>query len=341
MSRARILVVDDSAFARKVLREVLQRAPDLEVVGTAHDGLDALAKIEALDPDVITLDLMMPHLNGVETLRALSGRIRPRAVVVCSAGADSDLAMSALAAGAVDIVEKPTSLATDRLYDLSHELLFKVRSAAAARGSAPVASAEVLTPPPARAYRGAFDLLAIGASTGGPHAVGRILRALPSDFPIPVAVVIHLPSGFTESYAQRLNDECAVQVHEASSGIPLQPGTVLIAPGGRHLTVQRQAGSLFAFTGTEPRSLHCPSVDQLFTSAASAAAERVLGVVLTGMGDDGLRGSQALHEAGACVLAESEETCVVYGMPRVVWEAKLAAAQHPLHGMAAAILERV
>ncbi|MDQ2643469.1 MAG: chemotaxis-specific protein-glutamate methyltransferase CheB [Myxococcota bacterium] len=341
----RVLVVDDSAFARKVMRDVLQAAPGIEVVGTARDGLDALAKIQELDPDVMTLDLVMPHLDGLDTLRALSGRERPRVVVVCMAEADSDLALSALEAGALDIVHKPTALATERLYDLSKELVFKVEAAAAARSSGrparPVSAAAGSSAGVAPIGSPARDLVAIGGSTGGPSAITRLLKALPGDFPVPIAVVVHLPAGFTASFAERLDQECALRVVEATEGVRLTPGKAVIARGDAHLLVQRDARGLYGSLSIEPSSLHRPSVDQLFASAAAAAGERVLAVVLTGMGDDGFEGGQALHRAGASILVESEESCVVYGMPRVVQEAGLASGQFPIDEMAFQISVRV
>lgn len=339
MKATRVLIVDDSAFARKVLRDVLQGVPDIDVVGVARDGLDALTKIDELDPDVVTLDLVMPHLDGLETLRVLAARPRPRVVVVCMASADSEQALAALEAGAVDIVSKPTALATDRLYDLSQELIFKVRAAADARVT-PIFPAPAAPTTPSGSYRGAHDLLVVGASTGGPQAVTRLLKGIPADFPAPIAVVVHLPAGFTQSFAERLDNECAIKVVEASEGVRLTPGVAVIAHGGWHLRVMRDDAGLYGSISLQPPSLHRPSVDQLFTSAASAAPGRTLGVVLTGMGDDGLVGSRKLAEGGSVLLVETEASCVVYGMPRVVYEAGLAAAQHPIQDMAGAVVRR-
>lgn len=341
MKATRVLIVDDSAFARKVLRDVLQATPGIEVVGVARDGLDALAKIEELDPDVVTLDLVMPHLDGLGTLRTLGLRPRPRVVVVCMADSDSEQALAALEAGAVDVVHKPTALATERLYDLSKELIFKVQAAAEAR---PTPMLGTPPTPPTRAsthYRGTRDLLVIGASTGGPQAITRVLKSIPADFPVPIAVVVHLPAGFTRSFAERLDNECALHVVEASEGVRLPPGVAVIARGGLHLRVERDNAGLYASIGVRPFSLHRPSVDQLFSSAAVAAPGRVLGVVLTGMGDDGLVGCRQLAETGAELLVETETSCVVYGMPRVVYEAGLASAQYRIEDMAAAIIARV
>jgi two-component system, chemotaxis family, protein-glutamate methylesterase/glutaminase len=340
MSATRVLIVDDSAFARKVLRDVLQAVPGIEVVGTARDGLDALSKIEELDPDVVTLDLVMPHLDGLDTLRALGARPRPRVVVVCMAEADSEQALAALEAGAVDIVHKPTALATDRLYDLSKELVFKVQAAAEARPTPMGSAPSIQSTSPAGQYRRTRDLLAIGASTGGPQAITRLLKAIPADFPVPIAVVVHLPAGFTHSFAERLDNECAIHVVEASEGVRLTNGVAVIARGGLHLQVQRDAAGLYGSLSAQPSSLHRPSVDQLFSSAAAAAPGRVLGVVLTGMGDDGLVGSRKLAESGSELLVESEASCVVYGMPRVVYEAGLASAQFRIEDMAAAVVDR-
>lgn len=341
MKSTRVLIVDDSAFARKVLRDVLQAEPGVEVVGIARDGLDALTKIEELDPDVVTLDLVMPHLNGLDTLRALGARSRPRVIVVCMADSDSEQALEALEAGAVDVVHKPTALATDRLYDLAKELVFKVHAAAEAR------TTPVLVAPPAQVLRVAAqrsarrDLLVIGASTGGPQAITRLLRSLPAEFPIPIAVVVHLPAGFTQSFAERLDSECALAVVEASEGVRLTAGIAVIARGGLHLQVRRDEAGLYGSIDASPATLHRPSVDQLFSSAAVAAPGRVLAVVLTGMGDDGLVGSRRLAETGAEILVETEASCVIYGMPRVVHEAGLASAQFRIDDMAAAILQRL
>lgn len=341
MSRIRVLIVDDSAFARKVLRTVLEGAPDLEVVGTARDGLEALSKIQELSPDVVTLDLVMPNLDGLEVLRALPAQGAPRVLLVSMADATSDLALAALEAGAVDLVQKPTPHATERLYELGAELLFKVRAAAKSIPVPLKPLTAAAAPADARIYRGGFELLLIGASTGGPQAVARVLQGLPADFPAPVAVVLHLPAGFTQSFAQRVDAECALKVSEAAEGDRLGPGRVLIAPGGFHLKLLRDAQGFHAHLDREPRSLHRPSVDQLFASGATVAPGKVLAVVLTGMGDDGVIGGRALHESNSRILVEAESTCVVYGMPRSVKEAQLASSEHPIGDMAAAILARI
>ena len=335
----RVLIVDDSAFARKVLREALSGSPALEVVGIARDGLEALEKIAELKPDVVTLDLVMPNLDGLGVLRALTPGQGPRVVIVSISDSHSALGVEALQIGAVDLVPKPTALATDRLYDLSAELVAKVIAA----GSSVNRSFEPAPPPrPANLRAGTTRLVVIGTSTGGPQALTRLLTALPADMPVPVAVVLHIPPGYTETLARRLNDACAVTVFEAAEGSLLLPGTVAIARAGIHLRVRLEADAITARLDFQPRTAaFCPSVNELFESAAAALGPGVLGVVLTGMGDDGLEGARAIHRAKGRTLTEAESSCVVYGMPRVVVEEQLSVGQAPIEGMADAILRHL
>jgi two-component system chemotaxis response regulator CheB len=346
----RVLVVDDSAFARKVLRDVLAASPRIEVVGIARDGLEALEKIAALKPDVVTLDLLMPNLDGLGVLRALPAEGAPRVVVVSMSDVASDVALEALALGAVDLVHKPTALATDRLYELQGELLEKVLAAAEARPAvAVVPTANAVEPahastvaPLARAAASRARVLVVGTSTGGPQALTRLLRALPADFPIPIAVVVHIPVEYTRSLAERLDDVCRVRVAEASEHAPLRPGLAFVARGGLHLSLRPQGGEVLCHLDTTPLDAqHRPSVDVLFESAANAYGAGTLGVVLTGMGDDGLRGARRIREAGGQVLTESESSCVVYGMPRVVFESGLSDGRAPIDGLAALVLASI
>ena len=336
----RVLVVDDSAFARKVMREVLTRA-GMTVVGIAHDGIEALEKILELKPDVVTLDLVMPNLDGLGVLAALPSVDPPRVVVVSMAGEDSAMGIAALQAGAVGIVQKPTALALERLYELSSDLVAAVTIAAAAkvpRLAPSPASAELATP---RAP-GQRSILVIGASTGGPQALTRLIKALPANLPVPVALVLHLPPGYTEPFAERLDHDSAVEVLEASSGLELQPGRVVVARGGIHLKLRRADGVVRCVLDPGPMdSPHRPSVDVLFESATQVYGSGVLAVVLTGMGDDGTRGARIIKAAGGQILTEAERSCVVYGMPRCVDEAGLSAASVDLGGMAAEILRRL
>ncbi len=341
--RIRVVVADDSAFARKVIREVLSADPDIEVVGIARDGLDALEKISELAPDVLTLDLLMPSLDGLGVLRALEGKTQPRVIVVSTAEEDGDLAIQALQAGAVDLVHKPTSLATERLYELSSELVAKVKIAARARsgvepmradGGARSAQARELWPGGAR--EGARPrVLVIGASTGGPQALTQLLTALPANLPVPVAIVLHMPVGYTAALAARLDGVSALRVVEASDGLLLGPGLAIVGRAGFHLRLDPDADGVRARLATLPLGTpHRPAVDVLFASAAASYGAQALGLVLTGMGEDGLEGARALVAAGGRVMTEAESSCVVYGMPRAVAEAGLSALSLPLGDIA-------
>lgn len=339
-SPPRVLVVDDSAFARKVLRQVLSSAGGLEVVGTARDGLDALEKVAELAPDVLTLDLVMPGLDGLGVLRALASMPgAPRVVVVSSADEESELAVAALQAGAVELVRKPTALATDRLYALGAELVEKVRTAARAALRPPSESSPVARSP-VGALAPSRRLVVVGTSTGGPQALTQLLAALPPDFPAPLVLALHIPPGYTLAVARRLDSRCPLEVVEAEEGMEVRPGRVVLARAGHHLKVERYGAVGVARLDLHPlRTPHHPSVDVLFESAARAWGADTVGVVLTGMGDDGLAGARAIRAAGGTVLTEAESSCVVYGMPRAVDEAGLATATAPLEGLVA-LLER-
>ncbi|HEY3821117.1 MAG TPA: chemotaxis-specific protein-glutamate methyltransferase CheB [Polyangiaceae bacterium] len=331
--RTRVLVVDDSAFARKVVRQILSSDRDLEVIGTARDGLDALEKIGELKPDVVTLDLRMPNLDGLGVLRALQGRPGPRCIVVSTSDDQSDLAIRALQAGAVDLVHKPTALATDQLYELSTELVEKVKVASRARQPEPEAT--VRTPKdglrsPSSPGSG-IALVVLGASTGGPQAVTRLLGELPADFPVPLAIVVHIPVGYTTALSERLDASSAVDVVEAYDGAFLRPGLVVVARAGMHLKLVGAPGDARVRLDVAPLdTAHRPAVDVLFRSAAETHGPRVLGVVLTGMGADGLEGARAIRERGGRIVTEAESSCVVYGMPRAVDEAGLSDHSVPL-----------
>ena len=330
MKPIRVLIVDDSAFARKVLREALSARPEFEVVGIARDGLEALERIAELKPDVVTLDLVMPNLDGLGVLRELTPD-GPRVVVVSMADENSELGVAALQAGAVELVHKPTSLATDRLYELSDELVRKVRSASLTTPKRVLAAGEKITLPTRAITK---RLLLMGASTGGPQALTQLLRRLPASFPVPIAIVLHMPVGYTAAFAKRLDEDCALTVAEAEEGLALVPGLVVIARAGTHLKLHRQDERISCRLDAHPvGSLHRPSVDVLFGSVATELAADVLAVVLTGMGDDGLIGSRALHANGGTILTESAASCVVDGMPRSVREAGLSTAEASIAAM--------
>lgn len=315
MARYRVLVVDDSAFARKVVREILERSGQFEVVGIARDGLEALEAIAELAPDVVTLDLMMPELDGMGVLEALPDGAPP-VVLVTVSGSDTRLGAAALLEGAVDIVEKPSALAIDRLYDMGDELVAKVRAAASARSHEPQPQ---VMPSPAPARVTPFRLIAIGASTGGPRAINTVLAGLPASLPVPVVVALHIPDGYTTALAERIADSARVRVTEGRDGMQLEPGTAVIAPGGFWSEVVKWKDRLQLAVSRAPtaHSSFAPSIDRLFQTAADAAAP-VLGVVLTGMGGDGVEGARQIRMTGGEVVTEAEESCVVYGMPRAV-----------------------
>jgi two-component system chemotaxis response regulator CheB len=344
----KVLVVDDSAYVRKVVKQMLSRSPFLEVVGTARDGREALELVAQLDPDVVTCDLIMPELDGVGFVREQMAR-RPLPIIIMSiANETGEAALTALDAGAVDFVQKPTALATEKIFEVSDELIEKVKAAASIHMArvqiAPPVSAEQ-SPMPTTTVTGRalVDLVVIGISTGGPQALKRLIPQLPSDFPVPVAMVMHMPVGYTEMYARRLGEHSPLDVREAREGDALRAGVALLAPAGRHLTFRRQAdGEVVAHLDSRPFEMpHRPSVDVLFQSAAEVYGQRVLGVVMTGMGSDGRAGAAWIKAQGGLVYTESEETCVVYGMPSSVVEAGLSDQSVPLDKMAQAIREAV
>lgn len=338
----RVLIVDDSAFARRVLRQALEREPSIEIVGLAGDGLEALEKIALLEPDVVTLDLVMPDLDGIAVLNELQARAAaPRVIVVSFSDEQSDLVVRALQLGAVDFVKKPTALATDRLYELSAELVAKVKAAARARAPSLLAG-EPASRRPQSVAASRRRILTIGTSTGGPQALTRLLAQLPVEFPVPIAIALHIPGEYTEALAQRLDAGCALHVVEARDDLELQPGLVVLAKGGWNLEIERRgARSVARVTPPASDALHVPSVDVLFQSAARAWGPAVLGMVLTGMGEDGLSGARAIVAAGGEVLTEGEASCVIYGMPRRIAEEGLSVEQVPLDEMVGAVVRRL
>ncbi len=327
----KVLVVDDSAFMRKMVCEILSRDPGLCVVGPARDGAEALAKLEALQPDVITLDVEMPVLDGFGTLEEIMRR-RPTPVVMVSSltqrGAEATL--RCLELGAVDFVGKPSGSISLDMEKVAADLIAKVKAAAKARlrpapelSAAPVLSAPVLRPQivkpiPNKPRSSTAGVLVIGASTGGPRALQTLVPALPADLRLPVVIVQHMPAGFTASLAQRLDAISPLEVREAAEGDLLRPGRILIAPGGRHL----EFGPSGAACLTDAPPVHGvrPAVDVTLASLTRLYGARITAVLLTGMGRDGARGLKAVHDLGGDTLAEDETTCTVYGMPKAAAE---------------------
>jgi two-component system chemotaxis response regulator CheB len=351
----RTLIVDDSALVRKLLTEMLSRSPDIEVVGSAADPYLAREKIKQLNPDVITLDVEMPRMDGITFLENLM-RLRPMPVVMVSSltqhGADTTL--RALELGAIDFVAKPKVDVAGSLANYADELIAKIRMAAGARvnprASAPRPasafkvderrSADAVLPALAglRVLRTTERIIAIGASTGGTEAIRELLEALPADAP---AVVIsqHIPAAFSKPFAERINRVSAMSVCEAQDGQYILPGHVYIAPGDRHLLIERDGARYRCRLNDGPHvNRHRPSVDVMFRSVAQNVGPNAVGVILTGMGDDGARGLKEMLEAGAGTLAQDEASSVVWGMPGAA--VKIGAAEHvlPLHRIPSQIL---
>ncbi len=347
-SLIRVLVVDDSAFARKVVREILASSPLVDVVGTARDGEEALEMAERLRPDLVICDLRMPRLDGVGFVRRQM-EVRPLPILIVSAAAqDAAEVVEALSAGAIDAIQKPSAMATDDLRSIRRTLLQHVREAM----QVPVANLVRQRPPAVVPERPAaivappavnVDLIVIGISTGGPQALRYLLPQFAANFPVPIAVVLHMPLGYTALFAEKLNEVCALEVKEAADGDVVRPGRILLAAAGRHLVFERRPnGEVVAQLPLQPlEKIHRPSVDVMFKSAAEVYSDRVLGVVMTGMGDDGKEGSAWVKAKGGCVMTEAEKSCVIYGMPRSVEEAGLSDSVVPLEEMAAAIIARL
>jgi two-component system chemotaxis response regulator CheB len=327
----RVMVVDDSPLVRRIATDILSADPELAVVATAANAEFALAKLERERPDVITLDLEMPGIGGLAAIPRIMAR-RPTPIVVLSAHArrGAELTLQALEAGAVGFVMKPDGSLSGGLAAVGSELVERVKEAARSSVRTRISAPE-RQPSPQRTQvperqqtperSGAFDLVAIGTSTGGPVALKAVLSALPSDFPVPVVVVQHMPPVFTKAFAERLDAVCAVSVKEAEHGDPLVAGRVLVAPGAVHLTVRRDGGSPRAeLDGRDPVAGHRPSVDVLMRSVAAEYGERAVGVIMTGMGRDGADGLHELRLCGGRVIAQDQESSVIFGMNREVIE---------------------
>jgi two-component system chemotaxis response regulator CheB len=311
----RVFLVDDSAFVRRALTRVLAVEPEFQVVGEAASGKEALARITAADPDIVTLDVVMPGMDGLQLLPALLQWKPSLKVLMISAqtrdGADATVA--ALAAGAVDFIDKTTFNVMDLEY-LRREVVDRMRAVAPARSNGRPSAPPVPPPSPAAPDLSRSELCVIGASTGGPAAVQRILQGLPATFPLPIVVVQHMPVGFTRPFAQRLASLSRVRVVEAEDGMRLSAGSAMIAPAGSHLRVSPNLAVVLTPEPSEAK--HIPSVDVTMRSAARSRPGRVLGILLTGMGEDGADGMATIRAGGGVTIAESESSCVVYGMPR-------------------------
>ena len=345
-SPLKCLVVDDSSLYRKIVRDVLKSIPGVEVVGIASDGKLALDQIETLQPDLVTLDLEMPRLDGIGVLREMSARCLSPATIMVSAftARGAKATTTALQLGAFDFILKPTTNSMEEsIQQLRRDLTPKVnacRARMAAPTKRPVRPAGVRTrqpvqpaaPPVRRGIPQQPEIVAIGVSTGGPKSLTQLLPKLPATFPVPIVLVQHMPPMFTKSLAEDLDRRCALHVMEATNGQAVRKGEVLIAPGGKHMKVIKLAsGPVVQITDEAPIRNCKPSVDCLFQSVAEEYGAKSLGVVLTGMGDDGTQGARALKQAGASIIAQDEASCVVYGMPKSIVDNGLADTVAPLN----------
>ena len=340
--RIRVLVVDDSALMRKLIPAILARESSIEVVGTAMDGAFALKKIEELKPDVVTLDLEMPRMDGMETLRLIMRRAPLPVILFSTHSKEGGYAtFKALAMGAVDFLAKPKD-ASSHLGEIADQLIAKIKVAKRAVGRILPPAIIEETAAPKKATRAALPprrVIAIGISTGGPNALQFVLSQIPADFQSAILIVQHMPEGFTEMFAKRLDECCALEVHEARSGDLLLAGRVLICPGNRHMMVRRMPrGDMVILSDGPPVNGHRPSADVLFHSVAQEFGLTTVGILMTGMGDDGAEGLGAIKAAGGMTIAQSEDTCVVSGMPRAAILKGYANKIVPLDGLSAYLI---
>lgn len=344
----RVLVVDDSAFMRTTLSRMIACEFGLEVIGTAAGGLEALEKIPVLDPDVVTLDVNMPGLDGLETLRRIMQRF-PRPVILVSAVTekDAETTFTALSAGAFDYVPKQLSESSLEIDHIRSDLIAKIWAAGATRQSHPCAprmkkSARTARPQDRPKVLAACSIAALGTSTGGPKALETILPLLPRDLPVPILVVQHMPIGFTASFARRLSQLCSISVQEATDGELVRSAVAYIAPAGVHLRVRRRASDekvVLSLTLDPLATPHIPSIDVLMKSVAEIYRDRALGIILTGMGSDGVEGISAIYLRGGFTIGQDAATCAVASMPLACAERGVLSCIVPLADIPARILE--
>lgn len=350
MKKIKVLVVDDSAYNRAAISQMLSTGSRIQVIGTAHDGVDAIAKTVRFAPDVITLDLEMPNMDGFTFLRWLM-KERPTPVLVLSSRSDSRSVFRALELGAVDFLAKPEARISKSIERIRGELVAKVRAVlnlemAKVKSAIELLGREKATPAPRKEddpllEKGPIEVVAIASSTGGPPAVQAILSSLPSDFGAAIIISQHMPPGFTRSFAERLNKLSPLMVTEAAAGDRVAPGSALIAPGGHHLLVKRESGGLIVkLAPRDPEDKYLPSADRMMASAAEACGAAVLGVVLTGMGKDGAEGVRAIKRHSGQNLAESEQSAVIFGMPQEAIRTGAVDTVLPLGGIGDEILKR-
>lgn len=336
--RVRVLVVDDSCFMRMAIRGILAKDPQIDIVGVAADGIEGVEKAVELQPDVITMDVEMPRMDGIAALKEIMAKAPTRVLMVSTLTCEGAKAtFEALEAGAIDYIPKNISDSSEAQKIFREELLAKVKQAGKSIITAGSTSRRAFAPAPVAIAKSRFSrkvsCVGIGASTGGPVALQEVLSRIPANFPYGIMVTIHMPKAFTGPYAERLNSKCSLEIHEAHDGDILRPGLVLVAPGGVHSSIVRQGTNMKVRTelpSAFPNYIYIPSVDLMLHSLAEASNGSMLGVVLTGMGNDGLKGMQFLKSKGGITLVQNEATSTIYGMPKACIDGGVADEVLPL-----------
>jgi len=349
----KVLVVDDSAFMRKAITSMLQEDPEIKVIGTARDGLEAVQMVQEFRPDIVTMDVEMPRMDGITALKEIMNKFPVPVIMVSSLTTEgAKITLEALELGAVDFIPKNLAELSVNIIKIKGMLIDKIKTIGRrgiVKRKPPVKAAEtkievpkVEIPKTRVTTERKVGIISIGTSTGGPKALQEIIPKLPKDFPVPIVIAQHMPPNFTKPFAERLDQLSQLSVKEAEEGETVKPGTVYVAPGRGHMRLKRRGIEIFISVSEDKEEfIYRPSVDVLMASVAECYPGRSLGVILTGMGNDGAKGCKKIKETGGRIFAQNEETCVVYGMPRAVVEAGIADKVIPLEEMAGEIINAV